>query len=113
MPRKRFADLPSKLSPEANGRVERRVKELLGEMPLHELRAAKQKTQAQLATVLGVNQAAISKMERRADMYVSTLRSYVSAMGGELDIVARFPEGEVVLTQFKDQDNDNDDNQPL
>jgi hypothetical protein len=52
--------------------------------------------------ILGVNQAAVSKLERRADMYVSTLQSFVKAMGGELKITARFPEGTVGINQFED-----------
>ncbi len=55
-----------------------------------------------LAKILGVNQAAVSKLERRADMYVSTLQSFVEAMGGELKITARFPEGSVEINQFED-----------
>ena len=47
-------------------------------------------------------QAAVSKLERRADMYVSTLQSFVKAMGGELKITARFPEGTVEINQFED-----------
>jgi hypothetical protein len=49
-----------------------------------------------------VNQAAVSKLERRADMYVSALQSFVKAMGGELKITARFPEGTVEINQFED-----------
>jgi hypothetical protein len=49
-----------------------------------------------------VNQAAVSKLERRADMYVSTLHSFVKAMGGELKITARFPEGTAEINQFED-----------
>src|ERR1017187_1159293 len=59
-------------------------------------------TQVHLAKILGVNQATVSKLERRADMYVSTLQSFVKAMGGELKITARFPEGTVEINQFED-----------
>ena len=59
-------------------------------------------TQVHLAKNLGVNQAAVSKLERRADMHVSTLQSFVKAMGGELKITARFPEGTVEISQFED-----------
>jgi DNA-binding XRE family transcriptional regulator len=58
-------------------------------------------TQANLARVLGVNQGSVSKMEKRTDMYVSTLRSFIQAMGGQLQIRAVFPEGEVEIEQFK------------
>jgi transcriptional regulator with XRE-family HTH domain len=71
-------------------------------LPLQELRQARQFSQEQLADALRVRQASISKMERRTDMYISTLRSYIEAMGGELDIVARFPDGTVRIKQFSD-----------
>jgi len=71
------------------------------QMPLDELREARAMTQVHLAKILGVNQAAVSKMERRADMYVSTLQDFVRAMGGELKITARFPEGTVEINQFE------------
>jgi hypothetical protein len=58
-------------------------------------------TQANLASILGVNQGSVSKMEKRADMYVSTLRSFIQAMGGQLQIKAVFPEGEVQIEQFE------------
>jgi hypothetical protein len=53
------------------------------------------------AKILGVNQAAVSKLERRTDMYVSTLQDFVKAMGGELRITAPFPEGTVEISQFE------------
>ena len=69
-------------------------------MPLHELRRARALTQKDIAAELNVNQPAVAKMERRADMYVSSLRSYIEAAGGELKVVAKFPEGEVVISNF-------------
>ena len=72
------------------------------EMALDELRDAREMTQVHLAKILGVNQAAVSKLERRADMYVSTLQDFVKALGGELKITARFPEGTVEISQFED-----------
>ena len=71
-------------------------------MALDELRQAREMTQGHLAKILGVNQAAVSKMERRADMYVTTLQDFVKAMGGELKIIAKFPEGTVEISQFED-----------
>ena len=61
-------------------------------LSLSELRRARAMTQEQLAADLHVGQASIAKLERRTDMYLSTLRRFVEAMGGELDIVARFPD---------------------
>ncbi len=66
-----------------------------------ELRRALDLTQQQVAASLGINQVAVSKMEGQTDMYVSTLRRFVEAMGGELRIVAHFPEGNVEINQFK------------
>ena len=71
-------------------------------LALDELRQARDMTQVHLARILRVNQAAVSKLERRADMYVSTLHDFVKAMGGELKITAKFPEGTVEITQFED-----------
>jgi transcriptional regulator with XRE-family HTH domain len=71
-------------------------------MALDELRQAREMTQVHLAKILGVNQAAVSKLERRADMYVSTLQDFVKALGGELKITVRFPEGTVEISQFED-----------
>jgi len=66
-------------------------------MPLHQLRNAREMTQARLAEVLEMDQGNISKLEKRADMYLSTLRSYVEAMGGALEIRAVFPDGAVKI----------------
>jgi DNA-binding XRE family transcriptional regulator len=100
MARKTWANIRRHLGPEREARVAARVAELKAEMPLAELRRAREFTQQTLATVLGESQASVSQVERQADMYVSTLRKYVEAMGGELEIRVRFPEGEVRITQF-------------
>jgi len=97
-----FNELRARMSPERRARVEARVKEAIKAMPLDELREARELTQNQLAQSLNVSQGAISKVERRTDMYISTLRSYVRAIGGDLQIRAVFPEGEVLINQFAD-----------
>lgn len=94
---KKFSDLKAKMSPAARAEVDARVKRTLKEMPLTELRNARELTQTNLAAVLGVPQGTISKIEKRTDMYLSTLRSYVEAMGGRLEIRAVFPDGAVVI----------------
>jgi transcriptional regulator with XRE-family HTH domain len=99
---KNFNILREKRSPEAQARSRALAEKYRAEMPLGELREAREMTQVHLAKILGVNQAAVSKLERRADMYVSTLQSFVKAMGGELKITARFPEGIVEINQFED-----------
>lgn len=97
---KSFRILERRMSARARARSEEKARKLLAEMPLNELRAARQLTQEHLAKRLRVKQASVSKLERRADMYISTLREFVAAIGGELEITARFPEGEVRITQF-------------
>ena len=69
-------------------------------MPLHELRKALDLTQRQVAASLGIHPVALSKMESQTDMYVSTLRRFVEAMGGERRIVAHFPQGAVEINPF-------------
>ena len=95
-----FSELTRDFSPERRRRIDDIQRELLAEMPLHELRRARALTQQDLAKMLNVNQPAVSKLEQRADVYVSSLRSYIEAVGGKLKIVAEFPEGEVAITNF-------------
>jgi transcriptional regulator with XRE-family HTH domain len=71
-------------------------------MQLDALRDAKQLTQVQMAQLLKISQGAVSKVERRTDMFVSTLRNYVRAIGGDLEIRAVFPEGDVLIDQFSE-----------
>jgi ribosome-binding protein aMBF1 (putative translation factor) len=97
-----FSKLKSKMSPHAKKAVASQVKKMLAKMPLQELRQAKQLSQEHLAEVLDTKQANISRIERRTDMYISTLRSYIEAMGGELEIIAKFPEGQIHISQFRD-----------
>lgn len=99
---KSFNTLKNKLSPLARKKAQAKSQQLLAEMPLQELRQARQMSQDRMAQILATKQANISRIERRTDMYISTLRSYIKAMGGELDVVARFPEGEVHVNQFSD-----------
>lgn len=86
--------------------IERRARQMIEEEKTwRELRKAAACSQVQLAQTLGVNQAAISKIERHADMYVSTLRSFVEKMGGSLDIIATFPhKAPVKISQLQDLD---------
>src|ERR1035441_3034366 len=97
----KWKDIRGTFSPEVEAEIARRVREAAGVMTLYQLREAKQLTQVNLAKVLEVNQGAVSRMEKRTDMYVSTLRSYIQAMGGQLQIKAIFPEGEVQIEQFE------------
>ena len=99
---KNFNSLREKMPPSARDRSRLLAAKYRSAMALDELRQAREMTQVHLAKILGVNQAAVSKLERRADMYVSTLQDFVKAMGGELKIIAKFPEGTVEISQFED-----------
>ena len=97
----KWRDIRKTLSPEAEERIRQSMAEAPGIMTLYQLREARNLTQVSLAKVLQVNQGAVSRMEKRTDMYVSTLRSYIQAMGGQLQVKAIFPEGEVEIEQFE------------
>ena len=93
-------ELQAKMSPERQARNKAEAERMLLELLFEELRAARQLTQESLADILHVNQAAVSKLERRADMYVSTLAKFIEAMGGQLEIRAVFPDGSVRISEF-------------
>ena len=101
---RKFVELEAKMSPEAIARSEARYREMVAEMPLHELRRARGVSQEMLAKLLQIKQPNIAKLEKRTDMYISTLRATIEAMGGTLDIVARFPDGAVKITNFSSID---------
>lgn len=95
-----FSELEAKMSPAARAEVARRVQAELAEIALQDLRRSLSLTQTEVAAALSINQAVISKMENQGDMYVTTLRRYIEALGGQLKLVASFPEREVVINQF-------------
>ena len=98
---KPYSILRKKMKPTARKKAAEKTKTLLEAMPLQELRHARNLSQEQLAQTLSVKQAAVSKIENRTDMYVSTLRNFIKAMGGDLEIIAKFPEGSVQINQFR------------
>ena len=91
----KWNNLKRKMSPQAQARVDARVKATLQTMPLAEIRKAIGMTQADLAGKLDVAQGSVSKIENAADMYLTTLRKYVEALGGELHLTATFADGRV------------------
>ena len=97
----KWKDVRKPLTPEAEERLRQDVKQAAAVMTLHHLREARSLTQVNLAKVLQINQGAVSKMEKRTDMYVSTLRNFIQAMGGQLQVKAIFPEGEIQIDQFE------------
>lgn len=103
---KSFKNLVDKLPAESQERVKQLTQEMLRDVALQELRQARRLTQQQLAESLHINQASVSKMESQSDMYVSTLRRFLEAMGGELHIIASFPDGEFLINLFEDLDSE-------
>lgn len=89
-------------------KIEARAAELVAEeMALRELRKAHHRTQASMAKKLGITQDGVSRLEKRSDLLLSTLRNYVEAMGGNLRLVAEFPDQPpVMLTGFSDIEDD-------
>ena len=98
---KPYSILREKMKPAARKIAAEKTKALLDTMPLQELRRARNLSQEQIAQTLSVKQAAVSKFEKRTDMYISTLRNFIKAMGGDLEIIATFPDGSVQISQFE------------
>ncbi len=99
-------DKIKKLPPAQRTKVEARATELLAEeMTLRELRKARQLTQVRMAQQLGITQDSVSRLEKRSDLLLSTLRKTVEAMGGKLSLVAEFPDcAPVVLSGLAEDD---------
>ncbi len=86
-------DIIRKLSPAQRKKVEARAAQLIAEeMTLRELRHARKLTQVRMAKALGITQDSVSRLEKRSDLLLSTLRKTVEAMGGSLSLVAEFPD---------------------
>jgi hypothetical protein len=98
----RLDDFVATLPEKQQEAIRKRTAELIAEeATLRQLREARERSQVEMAEKLHIKQAAVSKLERRTDMYLSTLRSYIEAMGGQLEIIARFPNQAVRITQFE------------
>ena len=99
-------DKMKELSPAQRKKVEARAAQLIAEeMTLRELRHARKLTQVRMAKALGITQDSVSRLEKRSDLLLSTLRKTVVAMGGNLSLVAEFPDSEpVVLSGIAEDD---------
>ena len=95
--RRPFRELTKGFSAARKARVADKAAALETALALHELRKTRAVSQEALAAKLAVGQPAVAKLERRADMYVSNLRRYVEALGGTMEITARFPDGAVTI----------------
>jgi hypothetical protein len=92
---KSWAKIRGEMSREGQARLDARLKETLASMPLDKMRKARSLTQVAVAERLQVDQGSVSKLEGRTDMYLSTLREYVEALGGTLELRADFPDGSI------------------
>ncbi len=92
-----FADLTKNFTPERRARVAAKAAALREAMTLEDLRKACDLSQEEVAQTLAVGQSAVAKLEKRADMHVSNLRRYIEALGGTLEITARFAGNSVVI----------------
>jgi DNA-binding XRE family transcriptional regulator len=97
-----FAELRARMSTDARAKADAEALRLGEEMDLAEVRHAMKLSQEEIGQVLQIKQGSVAKIEKRADMYVSTLRRFIEAMGGELEIVARFPDHSVKIKNFAD-----------
>ena len=94
----KLSDIMAQLPPEQREKIEARAQELILEnMTLEDMRKARKLTQESMAELLGIRQDSVSRLEKRADLLLSTLRSYVKAMGGDLKLVAEFPDRPSVI----------------
>jgi DNA-binding XRE family transcriptional regulator len=102
---KNVNEIIRRLSPARRKRVEQRAAQLIAEeMTRQELRRALERTQVEVARKLGITQDGVSRLEQRTDILLSTLRSYIAALGGRLSLIAEFPDHEpVVLSGIADQ----------
>ncbi len=100
---KSFKALRDKMSPDARKRSEALAKTMSGDIRLAELRNVLGLSQDELGQLLKRKQAAISRLERRSDMHVSTLREFVAALGGRLELIATFPDESFHITQFEQE----------
>lgn len=95
-----FARLRAGMTPQARAAAEAEALRLETEMTLAEVRRALRLSQDEIARTLSIGQGSVAKIEKRADMYVSTLRRFIEAMGGELEVVARFGDRSVRIRTF-------------
>jgi transcriptional regulator with XRE-family HTH domain len=94
-------EILNEMSPERRARIEQLADEMRAEMNLREVRRLRKLTQARLSKKLKIGQEGVSRIEKRTDLYLSTLRSYVEGVGGKLTIIAEFPDrAPVILSGF-------------
>jgi DNA-binding transcriptional regulator YiaG len=105
MKRHKWPDIKARMKPDTRARLEAEGRRLSDELHLSQLRKARGLTQEAIAELLGVSQAEVSKMERRTELYVGTLRKFIEAMNGELVIAARFANGVEIPIRLAEGDD--------
>jgi len=95
-----FKELEAKMSPKRVARAKTRAKQIMAEMLLAEIRKEVGLTQEDLAEAIGIKQPSLSKLESQDDMQISTLRRLVQALGGDLELIAHLPGGDIRISQF-------------
>lgn len=105
-----FNKLKNSLSAASQKRVAQKKEILRQDLALAEVRKAMSLTQVDMAERLHIKQAALARLENRTDMYISSLRKYITALGGELDIVAHFPDGDVHIQNLHELQRDDKKN---
>jgi len=102
---KSYKLLRDKMRPEAKKLANEKTYQMLAEINLQELRKLRNISQEEMAKILKLRQPAISKMERRSDMHISSLRRIVEGMGGDLSIIAKFPDADIPLCILEDDED--------
>jgi len=107
---KNLNEIMQKLPPSRVEKIEARAAELIAEyMTLQDIRKARELTQERMAEILGIRQDSVSKLEKRTDLLLSTLRGYLNAMGGELELVVKFSDPPpVVITGLTELDGEDE-----
>ena len=93
----KWRDIRRTYPPEVENKIKTMVAAELEKLPLAELRQARFLTEARMADLLEMDQGSVSKLEQRMDMYIRTFRSYIEAMGGQLNLIVTFPHGQVEI----------------
>ena len=105
MRRQKWSDIKARIKPATRARIEAEGRRLSEDLHLSQLRKARGLTQETMAELLGVSQAEVSKMERRTELYVGTLRKFIEAMNGELVLAARFSDGVEIPIQLAEAED--------
>jgi len=97
----KFEKLKKQMKPENLQRAQAKTKEMMAEMLLSEIRKEVGLTQEDLAETIGVKQPSLSKLESQDDMQISTLGRLINALGGQLELIAHMPGGDIRISQFR------------